>query len=481
MHWPGSGRNRVEEAGNNRNGIVRREKLADAAVFIPLCLFLVSPLIQIVREIIAPHKETAVFGPIRTYPDTIELIQMFVLAATVIGWTVLIVNLVKRIRGKEKVSLFIPFVLFAALSVWLYTSQSVNGFTDYAYDGEPYRKESLMTFVLYLMGYFFLGTVLKSARLRKAAVLVFLAANFAVGVLTLVDHYAVSLSFIGDSNTDGLSAVFHQFNHYGYYLVFGILLSAMLFVTAGEKLWLRVCCAIIYLVDTYILILNNTFGCFLAVAAALLFGAIVLVVTRKNRSEKLRMLAVLLAFVAVTLGMRVFGISNSKDITNLVKDVGEIASDSEQAASAGTGRWALWKHTVEYISEKPVFGWGVDGTTVRLGNEADTINDRPHNEYLQWAAFFGIPAALLYLAALCVIMFGMFPRIGKADIISLACFIASAGYIASAFFGNTMYYTAPFFFIFLGMTCRDRFYQKLTGTKDQEDAAIELSAEQAEK
>ncbi|MBP5462332.1 MAG: hypothetical protein J6Y20_09430, partial [Lachnospiraceae bacterium] len=63
----------------------------------------------------------------------------------------------------------------------------------------------------------------------------------------------------------------------------------------------------------------------------------------------------------------------------------------------------------------------------------------------------------------------------------LACFIASAGYIASAFFGNTMYYTAPFFFIFLGMTCRDRFYQKLTETKDQEDAAIELSAEQAEK
>lgn len=469
MRWLGSGRNRVEEAGNNRNGIGRYEKMADAAVFIPLCLFLVSPLIQIVREIIAPHKESAVFGPLRTYPDTIELIQMFVLAATVIGWTVLLVSMGKRIRNKERVALFLPFVLFAALSVWICVSQSVNGFTDYAYDGEPYRKESLLTFVLYLMGYFFLGTVLKSVRLRKASVSAFLAVNFAVGVLTLIDHYAVSLSFIGDSNTDGLSAVFHQFNHYGYYLVFGILLSAMFFVTEGERIWLRVCCAVVYLVDTYILILNNTFGCYLAVAAALVFGAVVLAVTRKNRYENIRMLVVILAFVAVTLGMRAFGISNSKDMTNLVKDVGEIASDSEQAASAGTGRWALWKHTIEYISEKPVFGWGVDGTTVRLGNEADTINDRPHNEYLQWAAFFGIPAALLYFAALCVIMFGMFPRVGKADAVSVACFIASAGYVASAFFGNTMYYTAPFFFIFLGMSCRDRFYQTVTGEQKQKE------------
>ena len=288
MHWPGSGRNRVEEAGNNRNGIGRYEKMADAAVFIPLCLFLVSPLIQIVREIIAPHKVSTVFGQLRTYPNTIEMIQIITLAVVAVMWILLLMKVIKRIRCGEKVKVFVPLLLFTVLAGWIYISQIVNGFSEYAYSGEPYRNESLLTFAMYLIGYFFLGSILKADRLRKTAIIVFLSTNFVVGILVLIDYYIVQFAFFRDS--EGIAAIFHQFNHYGYYLVFGILLSAMFFVTEGERIWLRVCCAVVYLVDTYILILNNTFGCYLAVAAALVFGAIVLAVTRKNRNENIRTL-----------------------------------------------------------------------------------------------------------------------------------------------------------------------------------------------
>ncbi len=458
----------MEETENKQKTDMRREKIADVCVFVSVCLFLLSPLIQIIREIIAPHEESILLGPIRTYPNTIETIQMIAMSVAIVLWIALAFRTLKKHRAGEKIAPFVPLLIFGALAVWMYVSQTVNGFTEYASLGEPYRNESLYTFIMYVMGYFFLGIILKSDRLRRAAVYALLASNFVIGILVLIDHYAYSFKFFRDS--EGTAAIFHQFNHYAYYLIFAILLSAILFAVEGEKLWVRICCAVVFAVDNVILIINNTFGCYLAVIAALIFAAVVFIAVRRNREEILRMTVLLLAFAVITVVMRLAGSGNTKDMSQLIKDVGNIATDSEQAQSAGTGRWALWKHTVEYISEKPVFGWGVDGTTDRLGEEEDTINDRPHNEYLQWAAFFGIPAALLYLAGLCVIMFGMFPRFRKTDAISLASYFAVAGYIASAFFGNTMYYTAPFFFIFLGMTCRDRFYHR---QPEEQKAAVQ--------
>ena len=461
MHWPGSGRNRVEETVNQNKRFVEGQ-WKDVVVFCALCLFILSPLIQVVREIVAPHKET-IFGPIRTYPFTIGVINLIAALVAAVMWLILVMTTVRRIRMKEKTAIFVPLLIFGTLVAWMYLSQAINGFTEYSSVGDPYRNESLFTFILYLLGYFFLGTILKSDRLRRLLVLVFLTSNLIMGVLVLIDSYAISFDFFRDS--EGMAAIFHQFNHYGYYLLFGVLLSGILFVVYDGNTLLRIFCAVVFVVDNVILILNNTFGCYLAVAAALAFGTIIVIAMRRKRNEVIRMVAVVLAFIAITCVMRMLDLGNAHDMTKLVDDIGNIATESDQAKYAGTGRWALWKHTMDYISEKPVFGWGVEGITERLGTEIDTINDRPHNEYLQWAAFFGIPAAILYLAGLCVIMFGMFPRIRKIDSVSFACFVASAGYIASAFVGNTMYYTAPFFFIFMGMTCKERFYNRKTDKK----------------
>ncbi len=440
-------------------------KITDILVFVSLCLFIASPLLQTIREYIAPHTVSETFGHIRTYPFTIGTINYVVLIVSIFLWIRLLLSAMRQVRQGNRPAVFLPLAVFGVLSLWIYVSQAVNGFSSYAYTGDPYRNESLLTFVTYLMGYFFLGTVLKSNRLRKTLCIVFLGSNLVLGILSLIDRFLTNLRVFDDG--DGMSAIFHQFNHYGYYLMMAILVSAMLFVVAEESLLLRALCAVVFVVDNVVLILNNTFGCYLAVIMALLFGGAVIAVFRRKRWECIRMVIVLITFVVISFAMHLMGFNIKGNVSRMVRDVGRITANDEKAASAGTGRWALWKHTVDYISEKPVFGWGVDGTTKRLGEEADTINDRPHNEYLQWAAFFGIPAAALYFAALCIIMFGMFPRIAGADGESIACFVASAGYIASAFVGNTMYYTTPFFFIFLGMTCRDRFYRKKETEQEQ--------------
>ena len=81
-------------------------------------------------------------------------------------------------------------------------------------------------------------------------------------------------------------------------------------------------------------------------------------------------------------------------------DLGEVARDSEsdEAKAAGTGRWKLWVECAGFIMEKPVFGWCEDGIADRY-SEAGFVQDRPANESLEYAAFYGIPGAAFYLAA----------------------------------------------------------------------------------
>ncbi|MBQ6659849.1 MAG: O-antigen ligase family protein [Lachnospiraceae bacterium] len=462
-----------EKTSKKREAAIDAEKRwdrgCDILAFIALCLFVLSPVIQVIREWLFPHRVSEYFGNMRTYPSTVNMIMTAVILAATLRWSGLLMKTIQKFKEGERPKLFLPLVIFGALALWTYISQSINGFTDYALMGEEYRNESLLTFITYLMGYFFLGTTLRSERFRKALSIIFLGSNLVIGVLALIDRFGPKLRVFFDS--EGMSAIFHQFNHYGYYLTMAILVAATLFIAAGSSLWIRIFSAVVFVVDNVILILNNTFGCYLAVILALLFGGVVIAIFRKNRGEWVRVAIVWAAFALITVVMHSLELGSKTNMSRLVSDIGKITSDDEKAASAGTGRWALWKHTVDYISEKPVVGWGVDGITRRLEAEKDTINDRPHNEYLQWAAFFGIPAALLYFAGLCVIMFGMFPRLKGSDSVSLACFVGAAGYIASAFVGNTMYYTAPFFFIILGMTCRDRFYGKQSDEASGKDAA----------
>lgn len=68
-------------------------------------------------------------------------------------------------------------------------------------------------------------------------------------------------------------------------------------------------------------------------------------------------------------------------------------------ANTGTtgARWLLWKEAVHLIKERPVFGYGIEGTAEMMEQAAG--NDRCRCEYMQYALSFGIPAAVLYIIA----------------------------------------------------------------------------------
>lgn len=106
-------------------------------------------------------------------------------------------------------------------------------------------------------------------------------------------------------------------------------------------------------------------------------------------------------------------------------------------------------------------GYGPEGLTGKFteqtthpdgcGHDHTSGIDRPQNEYLQHAAFMGIPALLFYLAAMITMFIYRIKNIHNASADVLIAFCAVAAYLISAFFGNTVYYTAPFFFMLLGM------------------------------
>ena len=126
--------------------------------------------------------------------------------------------------------------------------------------------------------------------------------------------------------------------------------------------------------------------------------------------------------------------------------------DQLQEDSIDTGhlRLILWEKAIECILEKPVFGYGPEGLYY-IYTDGGFENNRPHNEYIQMAAFHGIPALCMYLGSLVSLFLYCMKNLKNLpkELIIIGGMIFS--YCVSAFFGNTMYYTTPYFYLFFGI------------------------------
>ena len=110
----------------------------------------------------------------------------------------------------------------------------------------------------------------------------------------------------------------------------------------------------------------------------------------------------------------------------------------------------MWLHAIDFIKEKPLFGYGPDNLAEPYALVGIFEKTRPHNEFLQHAAALGIPAGLLYLISVVTFTVTYFKKkIGNPLVIGLVCTVGA--YVCSSLFGNTMFYTTPFFFMIFGM------------------------------
>ena len=141
-----------------------------------------------------------------------------------------------------------------------------------------------------------------------------------------------------------------------------------------------------------------------------------------------------------------------RDLAQLSSDIGNIASGSDKAQSAGSGRWLLWQNGVRFAWERPLFGYGPDNLGARYAVSTASFSDRPHNELIQIAASLGIPAMLFYLSGLIAHLKSFLTLHQRLDRLSIGIFAMIGAYLISSLFGNSMFYTTPFFFLFLGIS-----------------------------
>ena len=340
-------------------------------------------------------------------------------------------------------------ILFAAFVLCMIISTCINGWTREAILSVPYRFVGVLDLAVFIAVYMLCSRRVSSAGLRNAVLICFMLTADLVCAAFLYDWFVKDIPAIGSENA--VSAVFFHDNHYGYFLVIAVMISAGYFIygkTASMLIGL-----VSFAANMLALAVNRTSGCFIAAGFTLVIMIIYTVIRNRKNAGRALFLAVVLLAGAVFL---VAASKALRDDLILLADEFIAILRGGDTTYAGHGRWQLWKITADYISDEPLFGYGCEGLADTLYDYTGIAN--PHCEPLTYAASFGIPAALIYTAGcLSAVIAGLKKhRTAETDADNteysrvIAAF-ASLGYFVSSLFGVAIFYTAPFLYILMGL------------------------------
>ena len=419
---------------------------------IPGLALIAATLLDFLMCVSMPSMKNSQFA---TYSD---LFRMGFWASFIAGAVFLIAYYMIYVRGAAGMAGIasglrgqMHWVFFALFAVCIVVSTIINGIDDAALHGIPYRNQGFLHVLLYIGVLCPVSMHLKTPGLRRIII---------AGYLITADLIAVAAAaFLGGVSIDafegkkGICAIFFNGNHYGYFLVMAVLLAAGLWIEEDKRSF-RVFGMVSLVLNMIILFVNDSMGCILAVFIVLLCAAAVLSVRGGGLNRRAAAAAGLLFAVPIAgaciISARAGDASGfeaiSKEVTELLGDIESLFTASI-TDSAGHNRWGLWSLTAGYIADRPILGYGCEGISAML--QAATGRSSAHNELLTYAAFFGIPAAVFYCSGVLASLWcSMRKRISCSG--HLPFLMASAGYFISSLVGVSMFYTTPFFFIFLG-------------------------------
>ena len=383
------------------------------------------------------------------YPKLLRgWIYMFSATIFLIAWVLhYIISKRDGLKFKDFIKENPTVIVFFATVLWMFISQAVNGL-GYALKG--FLALSLEETFAMELGY--IALLLSGAALvRREEYKRWLCRGHAIVSAFLVLAAFVLWHTMKESTffydwTERFSSIFTNTNYYGYYLTTAVALSAMLFIHEEKIVWKAVA-AVSFIANTVALSINDTTGAWVGCLAAMLFIVVTHIILKKFNWQ---IIAVLVVFaVCLYLPGHILGTFESTAGT-LGKDIVSVASGTDVAGTAGSGRMKIWRATADIIKENPMFGIGFEG--VRAKNYVGApYNIRPHNEFMQMALFHGIPAVLLYFTGCLMVFIRALKKRKALDVMTLSCLTAAFSYLVSSFFGLTVYSAAPYLFLFLGM------------------------------
>ena len=347
-----------------------------------------------------------------------------------------------------------PWIIFLLLLLlWCTLSTFLADDSHRAFIGIKYSFTGLGAYFIFA-GVFITALNIHQEKYRKNLLCLF------CGVMTFL-----SILIIGQAFTDSIldtsmgfdySAVFFQHNHFGYVLCMGIIGSCGMFLldknARGIKKALYACCMAVQL---YGLLLNGTFGSYLAVLVGL--PVLYIFYARHEGKFKPYIFIPLVVLVLITAIDFAGFVPADEPLTErfglLSKEVSDISTGSEAVIHVGTGRGTLWIQTIGRIKERPLFGYGPEGfydETAIISHDGVT-QDSPHNEFLQMAGYTGIPSLLFYLAALVLLAIHLWKKLDRIEPLLVVLSAMVVTYLVSSFFGNPISNSVVYFWMFLGL------------------------------
>lgn len=335
------------------------------------------------------------------------------------------------------------FIMLTIATISAFNSQDLQA----ALWGIMIRHDGLLTYFIYASMYI-CAKAIKSNRLRRW---ILRSMSILIGLLsinTLLQYNGELLWKLGDfaeniSRYGKFSSIYFNINHFEYVLILGLMAAGTL-VVIEEKKWLKLVWLCMYGYELWSMIINDTFAGYVAIVLGTVFMAIFMLINDKKNF--ISVVSVMVVFLAVSI---VTDCTNEGILRKNIIVTYDDAKTIETNDSAGSNRIGLWKDSFKLIKEKPLLGYGPEGICDKYIND-EIYSDRPHNEYIQHMLFMGIPAGVAYIVALLTLFITMVKKIKYLPKEIVAMGVVVFAYCVSAFFGNTLYNTVTYFFIFLG-------------------------------
>lgn len=445
--------------------------------------------------------------------------NIFLLLATIVLTLYYLVNFMENSEGKMivKIKSFLkkqwPLTLLLIFMIWVFISSILAYDTYRSFIGCFNLKDGYFSFMMYasmLVCSILMG---KDEKYRKIIVNTFLITATILAAVTLwnyeyltSDKYDGGVLITSSAKTIGemlfgnggepygnnflivskriigekTSGIFHNSNHYGYYLSICVIVAAIMFVK--EK---KVCINILYLIAYAIMlrmaIINNTFGAYLGISASLIFLIIYAFIPKEDgkiNKRELAYIGIVVAMFAVLSATTVneqkqniveknfSGIYNDFKLLVESKENGNTSNEDKQnniesgesnttttrsdVDNIGSGRGILWQKALVMAFQRPLFGYGLENIKYVYDEQFGINEGRSHNLILQLAATTGIVGMLLYVVGIAAIWVRKLKTIKKWDVYECLGMFVIVSYIVSSFFGNSGFYTSGYFYIFVG-------------------------------
>lgn len=367
-------------------------------------------------------------------------------------WTVLILSLLfigysfakayysglslkEWIKKHKAVSCFGVVLVLAFISFLLSSNHQRSFF------GTGYRHDGFLSYIMYL-GVFCMAIWLNNKH-RRILCEVFVAVGCIMGLLLI---FPCDLFTTWGSGT--YATVFCQYTHFGSFMSMCIPCGMYLFLTDKGGLIRMLRIAQVWLLFNTMMV-NATRATAVAVGGVFILINVWGFVWDKSKRKAVIVLDILLFLTIVFLNTDAHLSERAKDNLDVAEQIvlrENGGSDIEALLDRLTSyRYTMWKKAAGYSLEKPLFGWGPDNLGELYYADGLSFTDRPHNEFIQIGASLGIPCLIMYCLGLFNWLIDMFK---KKDMICIVCI----GYLICSVFSNSMFYTTPYFYMFLGLT-----------------------------